>query len=1107
MSFATVSPAKLHLIFYVFFLYCSLGYSQPTVTLSSDAGDITNDNPITVFVEFSEEVTGLEPADFEVTNGAIIGEIEFYSSRITFGGHGNEDGKFYSPVDIAVDESGFIYILDNALNKVQVFDENGAFVKSFGKSGNLPGEFNSPRAIALDDAGNVYVGSSAGRVEKFDNDGNYLITIGNGIYGQEEGDFASTNQIVLDQDQNIYVLDASNYRVQVFNSDGNFLRTFGERDENPESFYTVPRVMSIDSKDNIYVGFRNLYNTRVNIYDNMGNYINYRSLPSTTWGSHFSSDITDVFIDQNGYMFASMYLNIFDVSYNRVNIYDEQGQLINYSGMSQIKKPLSVAVDSKDRVIVTSGQYDHVVVFEQKHYSQKVHVRPNLEGDVSIKLPQNVVDGDNSESNLLEFKFDETEPITTVTTSTPNVTDMYPFTIDVEFSEPVKKFTEDDIELEGYVKMEITGVEDSYQVLIWPKGNNSYNIKVPGLQVQDLAGNYSDASNTISIDFETTVPEVTLSTSEVSPTSSEEITIDVAFSEPVTNLDQYDFTISNGVVKNFDCTSIDTVEFVQLIIEPLYDNLVSVYLNEDSFYSLSGNGTVASNQIDLVYDAENPHVFFENEMRSDYLTTNQSPIRLYAYFNEEIFGLELEDFNVVGATLNSLTEYTKRLYPGTVAYELELVPTNDGVISIDLPEKTVTDQLGKDNVDSEVYELEYSTSPVKVELKTNFDLYQTDSNIIEVDFVFDKDIDSNSFTYSDIAVTGARFLSISGSGNSYEVRLRSEISAGEITVSLPEATVIDVFGNNNSASDELIIDYDSAPMSASLSEKSGSSILGESVIVLDLEFSRPVFGLSEKSFITTNCLIKSLDGSTSTYKVTVESVVEEGQLEVLLKRGAASDINNIGIPELWYDVIIDSSEPNIYISSPVSSPTYEKVIPITITMDDPVFDFQVDPISCIIYDDLCFTERDIQVDGGTISNFKGSGGYYTCDLTPINKEVELVIEANAAFNITDAGNSKRAILKIEYLDGIVLGSNDELDRNESIKVWVDSDRMLHTLDESGDILRKIQLMDHSGKLILSTSHNSNHWKFDASHLKSGVFILAVENRNTVQRIKLLLSNY
>ena len=41
-----------------------------------------------------------------------------------------EFGSFFSPSDIAVDESGYVYVLDSGNNRVVVFDENLNFVKS-----------------------------------------------------------------------------------------------------------------------------------------------------------------------------------------------------------------------------------------------------------------------------------------------------------------------------------------------------------------------------------------------------------------------------------------------------------------------------------------------------------------------------------------------------------------------------------------------------------------------------------------------------------------------------------------------------------------------------------------------------------------------------------------------------------------------------------------------------------------------------------------------------------------------------------------------------------------------------------------------------------------
>ena len=58
------------------------------------------------------------------------------------------------------------------------------FVRTWGGEGDDPGEFNSPLGIATDADGNVYVGDTGNtRIQKFDSNGNFITDWGSGRVG------------------------------------------------------------------------------------------------------------------------------------------------------------------------------------------------------------------------------------------------------------------------------------------------------------------------------------------------------------------------------------------------------------------------------------------------------------------------------------------------------------------------------------------------------------------------------------------------------------------------------------------------------------------------------------------------------------------------------------------------------------------------------------------------------------------------------------------------------------------------------------------------------------------------------------------------------------
>ncbi len=89
------------------------------------------------------------------------------------------DGQFRQPTDVTWDPEGSIFISDGYINsRVAKFDRNGDWVKSWGERGTEPGQFNTPHSIAADAKGNIYVGDRGNRrIQVFDRNGAFLRSI------------------------------------------------------------------------------------------------------------------------------------------------------------------------------------------------------------------------------------------------------------------------------------------------------------------------------------------------------------------------------------------------------------------------------------------------------------------------------------------------------------------------------------------------------------------------------------------------------------------------------------------------------------------------------------------------------------------------------------------------------------------------------------------------------------------------------------------------------------------------------------------------------------------------------------------------------------------
>ena len=67
----------------------------------------------------------------------------------SFGSCGSGDGQFNLPWDVAFDCTGNVYVADSESHHIQVFTEEGTFLRKFGKKGNGDGELDyTPPVLA-----------------------------------------------------------------------------------------------------------------------------------------------------------------------------------------------------------------------------------------------------------------------------------------------------------------------------------------------------------------------------------------------------------------------------------------------------------------------------------------------------------------------------------------------------------------------------------------------------------------------------------------------------------------------------------------------------------------------------------------------------------------------------------------------------------------------------------------------------------------------------------------------------------------------------------------------------------------------------------------------
>ena len=167
-----------------------------------------------------------------------------------FGHEGTGAGAFNNPHGIAVDNSagpsrGDVYLADTENNRIDKFGPEGEFLLAFGFGvadgttealqtctttcfpglpGAGPGQLERPEGIAVDNSpgashGDLYVADIANhRIEKFDEDGNFLLAFGTEGTGSGQFQFLTGRSVGVGPAGEVFVADSE--RVQRFSETG-----------------------------------------------------------------------------------------------------------------------------------------------------------------------------------------------------------------------------------------------------------------------------------------------------------------------------------------------------------------------------------------------------------------------------------------------------------------------------------------------------------------------------------------------------------------------------------------------------------------------------------------------------------------------------------------------------------------------------------------------------------------------------------------------------------------------------------------------------------------------------------------------------------------------
>ena len=165
-----------------------------------------------------------------------------------------------TPIAVAVDAEGSLWILDKKKYRVIKLDAEGKIIFSFGSEGTGEGQFDSPTDLVISPAGKIYVSDKRRNwVQIFDKDGKLLSAV------RKLGDSVS---IAVDAQENLYVLDNATKNISMYSVQGGLVGNLvKEKEGTPGNLLKPVAIMA--TFDEIFV----LDGNRVKVYSRKGDYI------------------------------------------------------------------------------------------------------------------------------------------------------------------------------------------------------------------------------------------------------------------------------------------------------------------------------------------------------------------------------------------------------------------------------------------------------------------------------------------------------------------------------------------------------------------------------------------------------------------------------------------------------------------------------------------------------------------------------------------------------------------------------------------------------------------------------------------------------------------
>jgi len=286
---------------------------------------------------------------------------------------------FKSPLDVAVDANGIIYVADGINHRIRkIADGQVSTYVGTGRGDTVSGNignasFSVPDQLVLDNSGNLYaLDIEDPRVRKISNAGFVSVYAGSGTKGFADGSAASAqfgeeaSGIAIDEQGNIFMTDFDNRRIRKINTNGDVTTIAGNGNmgfvdgKGDSAQFFAPAGIVVDKHGNVFVGDWN----RIRKIAPDGTVSTFAGQDSSGFrdgspGQALFSFIMDLAMDDEG--------NIYLSDENRIRKVTPQGVVSTIAGgeagyedgdgtVAKFFNPAGLGIDKKGNIYVADDQ-------------------------------------------------------------------------------------------------------------------------------------------------------------------------------------------------------------------------------------------------------------------------------------------------------------------------------------------------------------------------------------------------------------------------------------------------------------------------------------------------------------------------------------------------------------------------------------------------------------------------------------------------------------------------------------------------------------------------------------------------------------------------------